>query len=74
MLFINLDSFGASCLVLEISAVEHIIGDLNVVLTAPQYLFPEIMTPLPKIIHRPCCEMFHVVRKVVPVNKKIVPT
>ena len=38
------------------------------------WCFPEIMTVLLKIIHRPCCEMFYVVKKVVPVSKKVVPT
>ena len=42
VLFINLDCFGVSCLILYISA------------------FSEIMTPLHKIIHRPCCETFYV--------------
>ena len=35
---------------------------------------PEIMTPLLKIIHRPCCETFYVGKKVVPVSKKVDPT
>ena len=42
--------------------------------TQQQCFFPEIMTLLLKIIHRPCCEQFHVGRKVVPVSKKVVPT
>ena len=53
---------------------------LNVVLTAQkihfkthQY-FTEIMTLLLKIIHKPCCEMFYVGKKVVPVSKKVVHT
>ena len=37
-------------------------------------LFPEIMTLLlKKKIHRPCCETFHVGKKVVLVSKKVVP-
>ena len=32
---------------------------------------PEIMIQLLKTIHRPCCEMFYVGRKVVPVSKKV---
>ena len=57
-------------------------GALNVVLTAPkntskksqqQCLYLEIMTLLLKIIHRPYCETFYAVQKVVPVSKKVVP-
>ena len=61
-------------------------GALNVVLTVPkkyihihkkiqqQCLFPKIMTLLFKIIHKPCCEKFYAVKKVVLVSKKVVPT
>ena len=50
MLFINLDSFGVS----------YIVGRNG------DGFFPEIMIPLHKIIHRPCCEVFYVGKKVVP--------
>ena len=34
----------------------------------------EIMPPLHKIIHRPCCEQFYLGKKRVLVSKKLVPT
>ena len=71
VLFISLDSFGVSCLVWEISAIEisafslmtlngaHIATKVHLEKLTSN-LFPEIMTLLLKIIHRPCCEQFHV--------------
>ena len=74
-LFITLDSYGASCLVVEISAVKisafSLMGlndTLNVVLTAPKNTFEKLNSNVSG--HRPCCEQFYEGKKVVLICKK----
>ena len=66
--FISPDSFGVSCLVLEILAIEN----PQKIHLKEEWKFPEIMTQLIKKINRLCCEQIHVGKKVL-VSKKVVP-
>ena len=81
VLFIHLESFGVSCC----RVLERCLPSLefNRTLSAcsaevpkntqQQRFFPEIMAWFCKIIHRPCCEDFHVGATFFLVGKKVVP-
>lgn len=73
VLYINLDCFGVSCRMVELSAIEMSAfspmafglwcskRQKNYIWkTQQKCLLPEIMTRLVNIIHRPCCAQFHV--------------
>ena len=82
VLFISLDSFGELSSFGDFGRRDFCIfpnimghnGALNVV---PKSSFEKLISNISfhkhKIIHRPCCEMFYISKKVVLVSKKVVP-